>query len=278
VRRYRRTSALRPANGQDDVVDWDGTAYGQVSALQREMGRRALAGVTFRADERVLDIGCGDGRLTRRIAEQVPDGSVVGIDASPLMIEAAQQSTAGTAEQGRLTFAVADVLTMTFRREFDVAVSFNVLHWVHDQQRAFTRIAAALSAPAWALLQFVCGGDRPSLEDVAMDVAAAPRWREHFRDFVPPYFHAAPESVPAVAAQAGLRVGESRIDDVTWEFPSRNEFLRWATVGFTGWTNRLRTEDLAAAFVEDVVDAYVAVTGSPQRFQFLQLRLHLVTA
>jgi len=252
-------------------VDWDGAAYGQVSALQQEMGRRALAGVSFRGTERVLDVGCGDGRLTRRIAEQLPDGSVLGVDPSPLMISAARR--AGNGERTR--FEIGDVLTMTFQAEFDAAVCFNALHWVHDQQRAFTRIAAAMSAPAWALIQFVCDGERPSLEDVARQVTAAPRWRGYFGDFAPPYFHADPDRVPAVVARAGLRLVERRIDDVTWDFATREEFVRWAAVGFTGWTSRLPHDELVSAFVEDVVDAYASVTGSAAGFAFLQLRLHL---
>jgi trans-aconitate 2-methyltransferase len=253
-------------------MDWDGTAYGEVSALQQEMGRRALAGVSFRGTERVLDVGCGDGRLTRRIAEQLPGGSVVGIDPSPLMIDAARR---GVADVDRERFEVGDVLTMTFQAEFDVVVCFNALHWVHDQPRAFTRIATALAPQAWALLQFVCDGERPSLEDVAMQVTAAPRWRDYFGDFPAPYFHADPDSVPAVAAQAGLQLCEQNLDDVSWEFTSRKEFVRWAEVGFTGWTSRLPGH-LGTAFVEDVVDTYASVTGSAARFQFLQLRLRLV--
>jgi trans-aconitate 2-methyltransferase len=256
---------------QDEAVDWDGAAYGRVNALQQEMGRRALAGVSFRGSERVLDVGCGDGRLTRRIAEQLPAGSVLGVDPSPLMIEAARR--AGNAE--RVAFEVGDVLTMTFQAQFDAAVSFNALHWVHDQERAFARIAAALSAPAWALVQFVCDGERPSLEDVAMQVSTAPRWRDYFGDFSPPYFHADPDRLPAVLARAGLRLVERRSDDVSWEFTTRDEFVGWAAVGFTGWRSRLPRQELATAFVADVVDAYTSVTGSPSRFAFLQLRLRL---
>ena len=71
------------------MADWDGKGYEQISDLQRHLAQRTLAELTFAGDERLLDVGCGDGFITRAIAARLPDGSVVGIDASPRMIEAA---------------------------------------------------------------------------------------------------------------------------------------------------------------------------------------------
>ena len=121
------------------VADWDGQSYREVSALQMWVATRSLAGVAMAGDERVLDLGCGDGRITAAVAEQLPDGSILGIDPSPRMIAAA-----GMFSSPRLRFAVGDVLSMGFRDEFDVVVSFNALHWVPDQHAALTRIRAAL--------------------------------------------------------------------------------------------------------------------------------------
>jgi trans-aconitate 2-methyltransferase len=89
------------------VADWDGQSYREVSALQTWVATRSLAGVAMAGDERVLDVGCGDGRITAAVAEQLPDGSILGIDPSPRMIAAA-----GTFSSPRLRFAVGDVLSM----------------------------------------------------------------------------------------------------------------------------------------------------------------------
>ena len=47
------------------MADWDGKGYEQISDLQRHLAQRTLAGLVFRGDERVLDVGCGDGFITR---------------------------------------------------------------------------------------------------------------------------------------------------------------------------------------------------------------------
>ncbi len=184
------------------VADWDGALYEKVNGLQRWLAARSLAGLELRGDERLLDVGCGDGQVTALLAARLPTGSVLGIDASPRMVDTAREhAVAG----GRLEFDAGDVLSMPFVAEFDVIVSFNVLHWVHDQRRAFARIGAALRPGGWALLQFVCGGSRPSLEATAMQICETARWRGWFHDFPPPFVHPAPDEVRATADAAGLQ-------------------------------------------------------------------------
>ncbi|WP_236006558.1 class I SAM-dependent methyltransferase [Nakamurella leprariae] len=58
------------------------------------MARRALAVLTLRGDERALDVGCGDGFISRLVAAALPHGAVLGIDPSPWMIQAARSAPA----------------------------------------------------------------------------------------------------------------------------------------------------------------------------------------
>ena len=77
------------------MADWDGAGYAHISGLQRAMATASLESVAVAGTERVLDVGCGDGYVTRLIASRVPDGSVLGMDPSPRMIEAARTVDAG---------------------------------------------------------------------------------------------------------------------------------------------------------------------------------------
>jgi trans-aconitate 2-methyltransferase len=255
------------------VADWDGLSYRKVSALQMWVATQSLAGVAMAGDERVLDVGCGDGRITAAIADQLPDGSILGIDPSPRMIAAA-----GPFASPRLRFAVGDVLSMDFRDEFDAVVSFNALHWVPDQHGALTRIRAALRHRSWALVQAVCAGPRPSLEALAMRTCDEPAWREHFAGFRAPFVHVDPDRYAELAAGAELRLTDREVSDLTWDFDTAEEFARWCRVGFDSWTARLPDDAAADAFVAAVLDRYEQVTGSPRRLQFMQLRARLAPA
>jgi trans-aconitate 2-methyltransferase len=121
--------------------------------------------------ERVLDIGCGDGRITVEIARRLESGSVLGIDPSTHMIDFAKAHFADP----NLAFAVGDAAALPYRGEFDLAVSFNALHWVRDQNAALRGIRAALKPTGRAFLEFVPQGPRKCLEDVIEDTCRAKR-------------------------------------------------------------------------------------------------------
>lgn len=253
------------------MTDWDGAEYAQISGLQRAMASASLESLVLAGTERVLDVGCGDGFVTGEIAKRLPGGSVLGMDPSPRMIAAAQAIDRGLAN---LEFVAGDVTTMTFGPDFDLVASFNALHWVHDQQDAYRNIAAALRPDGRVLVQFVCEGERPSIEDVAWEVSREPRWASAFADFVRPYEHIDPDSLATLAAGADLQVTALAVRDREWDFGSRAGFAQWCTVGFADWVSRL-SEDELAAFVDEVVDGYEAVVGQAGLFRFLQLRAEL---
>ncbi len=60
--------------------------------MQQTWARELIAKLKLRGDEHILDVGCGDGKVTAEIARAVPRGSVTGVDASPQMIAFAQKT------------------------------------------------------------------------------------------------------------------------------------------------------------------------------------------
>ncbi len=175
------------------MPDWDGEQYAQTSDLQRAMATRAVAGLDLEPDDRLLDVGCGDGFVTRLLAERLPEGRAVGVDASPRMI--AKADTASSNVQ----FVLADARDLPFRAEFDVVVSFNALHWVVEQQRALGSIAAAARPDARVLIQVVCAGDRPS--------PRPSRWRWPVR---PAGWTGSPDSLPRSSTSTPTAIPTSR--------------------------------------------------------------------
>jgi SAM-dependent methyltransferase len=60
------------------MPEWDAVGYSRCSSLQEAMGQQVLALLDLKGSERVLDVGCGDGKITAAIAARVPQGSVFG--------------------------------------------------------------------------------------------------------------------------------------------------------------------------------------------------------
>jgi trans-aconitate 2-methyltransferase len=223
----------------------------------------------FGARDRVLDVGCGDGYLTRAVAGMVTDGCAVGVDASPRMIQTAHGG--GAATDSGPWYVVADARRLPFAEFFDAVVSFNALHWIPGQRQALGEIANVLRPGGRALIQVVCAGPRTSLEETAMTVCQSPRWARWFDGFSAPYVHVDPAAYGDLAALAGLTLDDVDVTDREWDFGSRDEFIRWCAVGSTAWTDRVPEQD-RAEFVADEVQAYEPIAGRRGLFRFTQMR------
>jgi trans-aconitate 2-methyltransferase len=251
------------------VTDWSGSDYIAVSGLQRAMIEEALGVLSFAPGARVLDIGCGDGFLTRAVATQVGAGGLaVGIDVSRRMITAAHRAGAGAG------FVVGDAVALPFLAAFDAVVSFNALHWVPAQQRALAQIAQVLRPGSTATIQMVCAGARTSIEEVAMAVTRQPHWAPWFAGFTAPFVHVDPTDYPQLAGTAGLCADEVTVTDRQWDFGDRDALRRWCAVGSTAWTGRIPERE-RADFVAEQVRAYEPIGGRPGVFRFTQMRARL---
>jgi trans-aconitate 2-methyltransferase len=170
------------------MTDWDAVAYDRRSALQRAMAEEVLALLDLKGNERILDIGCGNGKTTAEIASHVPRGEVIGVDSSRNMIDFASLHY-GPDIQPNLRFQVADARSLAFNQEFDLVVSVNALHWIPEQDKALRSIHTALKPGGCAQLRLVPAGERKSLETVIEEKRLTEKWSKYFQDFQDPYQH-----------------------------------------------------------------------------------------
>ena len=87
----RRAGARDMTDASSAPRDWNATSYQRVSAPLEAMGREVLDRLELRGDERVLDAGCGTGRVTAALVERLPRGEVVAVDGSPAMVTEARE-------------------------------------------------------------------------------------------------------------------------------------------------------------------------------------------
>ena len=242
------------------------------------MAQEVLALLDLKGSERILDVGCGDGKITAEIASRALKGSVVGVDPSQDMVSFAQKHH-GPALKLNLRFQVADARRLPFQNEFDLAVSFNALHWVPEQEAALSSIHSALVSGGKAQLRLVPAGVRKSLENVVEEMRQTSRWKAYFQDFHDPYLHLTPEQYAAMAEHSGFRVLRLSIKDHAWDFGSLAAFSAFSAVGCVAWTNRL-PEAERAEFINDVLNRYRAVAADCSQeentFKFYQMDVSLL--
>jgi SAM-dependent methyltransferase len=114
---------------------WDPAAYGEHGAFVHALAGGALEWLSAQPGERILDLGCGDGQLTLKIA--AAGASVIGVDSSPSMVEAARSR--GVAAD----LAAAEELPYG-ESSFDAVFSNAALHWVRGQDAMMREVRRVL--------------------------------------------------------------------------------------------------------------------------------------
>src|SRR5450432_1631050 len=113
---------------------WDPDRYARNARFVADLGAPVVDLLAPRAGERILDLGCGDGVLTAKLA---PLGcEVIGVDASPQQIDAARKLG--------LDARVANGEALDFDAEFDAVFSNAALHWMKKADRAIAGVFRAL--------------------------------------------------------------------------------------------------------------------------------------
>jgi trans-aconitate 2-methyltransferase len=262
------------------MTEWDALGYARISGLQEAMAKEVLSLLDLRGAKRVLDLGCGNGKVTAEIASRVPQGSVLGVDSSADMIAFAS-SHFGPNVRPNLRFEIADARSLPFRDEFDLVVSLNALHWIREQDQALRSIRSAMKSDGVAQLRLVSAGKRKSLENVIEETRQSSRWARHFPGFSDPYLHLTPEQYGALAERNGFHVCRIHTEAKAWDFQSRSAFLAFGSVTFVEWTQFI-PESEKLAFVTDVLDRYRIVAtyqpGEENTFKFYQMDVTLSPA
>jgi trans-aconitate methyltransferase len=209
-----------------DRVRWNAEEYARNSAAQLGWARGLIEKLDLEGDECLLDIGCGDGKVTAELARLVPRGEVVGIDSSEEMLQLAG-SAFPPAVHGNLSFMRRDARELGFEDRFDVAFSNATLHWVKDHRAVLRSVAHALKPRGRLLFQSGGRGNGEKIFEIADTMIASPAWHEYFRDFEFPWSFYGPENYDSWCRAAGLSLRRAEL------LP--RDMVQKGTEGLAGW-------------------------------------------
>jgi trans-aconitate methyltransferase len=156
-----------------------------------------------KAGERVLDLGCGTGELTKAIADR--GARVLGVDSSPEMIAQARRSFPD------LEFEVADARTMGFDAPFDAVFSNAALHWIRPPEAAAERVFAALRPGGRFVAEF---GGQGNVARVLAEIEAAGKDQGvDLGELLHRNYFPSADAYPAVLRGVGFEVGSVDLYD-----------------------------------------------------------------
>jgi len=234
---------------------WDAADYARVGGFVAELGGAALDLLDPQPGERILDVGCGEGTLTRKIVER--GATVLGIDNSPEMIAAARANGIDAVQ--------LDAADMTFANEFDAAFSNATLHWVLEKQQAARAIFRALKPGGRFAGEMGGEGNLKALRD-ALDEELI------IRGYFPPIeaanWYASPHEFAEIYEAAGFEQIDARL--IERPTPIEHGVDQWVTTFRRGWLDRARVpEEERAEIGAAVADRVASNVADYVRLRFI---------
>ncbi len=237
--------------------NWDAEGYTENSAAQLQWAEELVAKVALGGRESVLDIGCGDGRITAQLARIVKDGYVLGIDSSESMIRlASEQFSSGAIPN--LSFRHMDAAEICVSEKFDVAFSNAALHWVKDQIAVLRGVRSSLKTGGKLLFQMGGRGNASGLFDTVQEVTCRPQWQRYFEGFERPYFFYGPEEYEVWLEETGFHASRVELIPKDMRHEGADGLRGWLRTTWFPYTDRVPAEQREALLTE-LVGAYLAV-------------------
>lgn len=163
--------------------DWSGVDYAQNSSVQLSHAERLLNGLSLTGSESILDIGCGDGKITASLAKKIPQGYVIGIDPSDSMLDKAE-ITLRESELFNLSFQKGAAEDFYLDQCFDHIIAIHVMHWVREQEKALENIRAHLNPKGH--VHFILAPSKEGLPFYSALQKTLKSWAQDFTDFINP--------------------------------------------------------------------------------------------
>lgn len=205
------------------VFEFDAEKYKKASAHQRQWGKKLIAELNLKGVERILDLGCGDGGITAQLAELVPDGLVIGIDASQGMIDSARQ----TYKAENLKFDLMDINALDFEDEFDVVFSNATLHWVKDHNNLLANVHKSLKADGIVRFNFAADGNCSTFFKVIRQVMAKNQYAGYFEGFEWPWYMPTVDEYEKILKQFGFKEAKVWGENADRYFANAEKMIRW---------------------------------------------------
>ncbi len=236
-----------------DTNKWNAKDYADNSAAQLSWANELISKLNLQGNESLLDIGCGDGKITASIANKLSTGRVVGIDRSESMIEHAVNKF----DLPNLSFHAMDATEISLVEKFDIAFSNAVLHWVHDHKSVLSTLKKHLASNGKILFQMGGYCNAEDIQTVIGELITSDQWQKYFSGFIVPYRFCKIEDYEQWLRETGYE--QKRIELIPKDMVHGNvDGLKgWLRTTWFPYTDRL-PDNKKEEFLDNIVDRYLA--------------------
>ncbi|MCP4680147.1 MAG: methyltransferase domain-containing protein [Deltaproteobacteria bacterium] len=218
--------------------EWDAREYAAHSATQQALARELIHKLNLRGNESLLDIGCGDGKVTAEISTRLRNGNVLGIDSSADMVSHADSNYPVT-KYSNLKFLKVDARKLSFYCKYDVVFSNAALHWIIDHMPVLKGIYSALKPHGKTFVQTGGKGNASEVIKVAKRIVQEKRWNRYFKGFAFPYGFYGPEEYAPWLEEAGFNIVHIELVHKDRIHENKTEFKGWIRTTWLPYIHRI---------------------------------------
>lgn len=241
-----------------NTFEFDGEKYKKASKHQNEWGNSLISELSLSGTEEILDLGCGDGNLTEQLAKLVPNGNVLGIDASIGMITTAQNRVTLN-----LSFMQKDINAIDFRGMFDVIFSNAALHWIKDHERLLQNSYKALKDNGHILWDFAGDGNCSNFFEVIREMIQCEKYEQYFKDFEWPWYMPTKDGYEKIVADSGFSTYSIIEVNRDRNFSSADEMIKWIDQPSIVPFISIIPDEMKEEFRDDVITSMLRKTLQP---------------
>ncbi|MFC1923888.1 methyltransferase domain-containing protein [Chloroflexota bacterium] len=237
------------------MYEWDAQEYHESSSQQQKWAKELINKLKLKGDERVLDIGCGDGKVTAEIARSLTKGSILGVDSSEEMVSFARENYFKK-HIPNLSFKMVDVKHMSFDNEFDVVFSNACLHWVIDHLSILKNICRSLNPGGAILIQMGGKGNAAEIIEILNEMLQGEKWNEFFNGFSFPYGFYGVEEYKQWLNEAGFTAIRVELIPKDMTHEGKEGLSSWIRTTWLPYTQRL-PQELQEEFINELAGRYI---------------------
>lgn len=247
---------------ENPAFQWNASDYAGHSGAQYQWARELIARLYLKGNESLLDLGCGDGKVTAEIASYLKAGRVVGIDNSEEMIALAINKFPFSAYPN-LSFQKQDARELSFFHEFDLVFSNAVLHWVLDHRPVLKGIYQALKLNGRVVVQMGGKGNAAQVVSVVHELLEQDEWKDFFKNFSFPYGFYSPEEYEPWLKETGFRIHAVKLYPIIMVHENEEKFKGWFRTTWLPYIHRIPIE-LRDKFIHAVTGKYLEINPPDQ--------------
>ncbi|MCP1335673.1 class I SAM-dependent methyltransferase [Futiania mangrovi] len=243
------------------AMAWSAEDYAANARFVSDLAAPLVDLLDPKAEERILDIGCGDGVLTQKIVAR--GAEVLGLDASPDMVSA-------TRALG-IPAEIGNAMKLTFEGEFDAVFSNAALHWMPDARAVVRGVHRALKPGGRFVGEF---GGKGNVAAIETAIRAILKVRGLDKGIPNPWYFPTPEEYGELLAEEGFTVREIAL--VPRPTPVVAGMARWLDTLAAPLLSGLDAEQRAAVRDEAVELLAPALRDSKGQWRadYVRLRFH----